>query len=98
MIQISKPDDQIPYGKKIGSRFYCNQKIYKRTQPDNSTKLLWVLQKVGGTDPVSQFLNSREPNYIKHYVETGIFESEKNYLWKLRLLPFSSEDGGGSPF
>jgi len=46
--------------------------------------LYWVIHNVGNSD----FFNKRnDPSFIKHYLESGLFESSDGMIWQLRLQP-----------
>lgn len=85
--------NQHPIGKKVSNKFYCDQTLFKRSQPNNAIVYLWALHKPGGSDHNSQFLNLDEPDFIRHYVESGVFESSNGQTWKIRFMAFKAENG-----
>lgn len=60
--------------------------------------MLWMLHNVGGEEADSKFLNISDPKFIKHYIESGNFDSSKGYIWKLRYHPFSEDSNTKSQF
>ena len=63
VIQLFYPDKH-QVATKIKERFFCNQQVFRRVQPDGKVSLLWVLHSVS---PYI-FYNRSEYNFIRHYI------------------------------
>ena len=53
-----------------------------------SARILWVLNNL---DP-DLYYNSQSKYFINHFIESGIFESQNGFLWKLRIVPPSQNN------
>ena len=53
-----------------------------------SARILWVLNNL---DP-NLYYNSQSKYFINHFIESGIFESQNGFLWKLRIVPPSQNN------
>ena len=70
------------WGVKVGQRFFCDQQILRRVNAAvGNVSLVWVMHNVGA----EEFLNKVDENFIKHYVDSGLFQTLDGYLWKLRF-------------
>jgi hypothetical protein len=45
--------------------------------------VIWAIYNVGEED----FFNRPFDNYIKHYIQSGLFESTDGTMWRARLMP-----------
>ena len=43
--------------------------MFRRVKPDGDVSILWVLHNIGAEN----FLNNSDPDFIKHYIESGLF-------------------------
>lgn len=72
-------------GRKVKSNYECNQQILRKEQPDGSITLVWLLHNLFvGAD---NFFNKNDPNWIKHSIKSGSFESIDGMNWMLSLIP-----------
>lgn len=46
---------------------------------------MWMLHNTFQEE--QSFFNIDHPNYIRHFLESGVFETTKGMTWKLKLLP-----------
>ena len=75
--------DRYSVGRKIRDQFHCNQQMFIRKQPDSRVNITWVLHNVG----FEHFFNRPDGKYIKHYLQSGVFETMDGMMWQLRLQP-----------
>ena len=57
--------------------------MFRRVQPDGKVTLLWVLHNVRP----DIFYNKADRNFIRHYIQSGIFRSHDGMMWRIRLEP-----------